>query len=871
MKHLQLKSKLLLGLLILSIAQVWAQAPNKFSYQAVVRNAAGSPLANGTNVALKISIIDNTANGTELYAERHAIALNNALGLVNLEIGSGTLLSGSWPTNAQWSTNNKYVKVEVDITGGTSYTDMGTTQLLSVPYALNANSANTATSATTAGTANAISANATINPSQINNAGATVGQTIKWNGTEWVAANDIDTTKDNWGTQTAKTDATLEGDGTTANALKLAQQGATTGQVLKWNGFNWAPATDDNIDNWGSQTAVVGNGIAGNGTTANPLKLAQQAATNGQVLKWNGANWIPNGDSGVLMSGVGTQNYVPKFTATGRLQNSKIVEDANGRVGINSATPTYNLDISGNAATTVGIRSTNNAGTPSVNIVNAASNSIFVSKGGSTSTGTTTGVSNTNLGLIYNTNGNLLIETKDSIFLANNNQARIVVAPTGRVSFNSKVTPNGINYYFPSVDTSTGGNFLMVENANVRGAEGYRAGRGGNQLELIKYNASNSSGTFGNYSTRNLGIINNNNGSMVLGCPDSIGFYTNAVERFKIMKDGFVGVATSTPKAPLHISGRVLFDGPNGNSHLQMNSYLDGSVDKVNKTGFVSRIEHLLSDGIMRFQTGSTAASNVAGATVTLTNRMQLMPNGQLVLGTTSPRLNRKLYLEGTDSFGIHTVNTLSNGLAYTFGSNPRTAGIWAETRSGTSDGVGIFGKSNAQSSYGIGGVFLGGWVGLYASGNSGNCGIYANSGGSTYSLYSNGVSYFNGNIQGTGTNSYSSDAKLKTNIRTVQYGLADIMKLSPSSYEFKVGQFGDMALPTGMHHGLIAQELQKIMPELVINATHLDATKDRNSPEAKTDYLSVNYMELIPVLIKAIQEQQAQIEALKQLNSTNK
>lgn len=109
-----------------------AQAPQKFNYQGIARNAAGEPIANQA-LGLKISILDGT---TAQYVETHNATTNN-FGLYNVEIGDGTVVSGSMGA-VTWATGTKNIKVAIDPTGGTSYVDMGTTQLLSVPYALHA-------------------------------------------------------------------------------------------------------------------------------------------------------------------------------------------------------------------------------------------------------------------------------------------------------------------------------------------------------------------------------------------------------------------------------------------------------------------------------------------------------------------------------------------------------------------------------------------------------------------------------------------------------------------------------------------------------------------------------------------------------------
>lgn len=114
-----------------------AQAPNAFKYQTVVRDQFNQILAN-QSVGFKISILQTTATGTAVYVETHNAA-TNAVGIVNLEIGKGTPVSGNI-TTINWGTNVYYLKIEIDPNGGTAYTHMGTSQLLSVPYALYASS-----------------------------------------------------------------------------------------------------------------------------------------------------------------------------------------------------------------------------------------------------------------------------------------------------------------------------------------------------------------------------------------------------------------------------------------------------------------------------------------------------------------------------------------------------------------------------------------------------------------------------------------------------------------------------------------------------------------------------------------------------------
>lgn len=110
-----------------------AQAPQGFNYQGVARNTSGEPLAN-QNVSVKTSILNDSQLGTLIYSETHSVTTNQ-FGLFTLIIGSGAVGTGTF--NAiDWSTGSKYLKVEIDPTGGSTYSLSGTTQLLSVPYAL---------------------------------------------------------------------------------------------------------------------------------------------------------------------------------------------------------------------------------------------------------------------------------------------------------------------------------------------------------------------------------------------------------------------------------------------------------------------------------------------------------------------------------------------------------------------------------------------------------------------------------------------------------------------------------------------------------------------------------------------------------------
>jgi hypothetical protein len=112
---------------------IFAQAPQKMSYQAVIRNTSGA-LVTSTLVGMKISILQGTASGNIAYSETQIVS-TNANGLVSLEIGSGTVVLGTF-AGINWANGPYFIKTETDPSGGTNYSITGTNQLMSVPYAL---------------------------------------------------------------------------------------------------------------------------------------------------------------------------------------------------------------------------------------------------------------------------------------------------------------------------------------------------------------------------------------------------------------------------------------------------------------------------------------------------------------------------------------------------------------------------------------------------------------------------------------------------------------------------------------------------------------------------------------------------------------
>jgi hypothetical protein len=136
-----MKKLILLCLLFFPIS-LSAQVPQKMSYQAVIRNS-GNSLVTNHSIGIQISILMGTIDGSSVYTETHT-STTNANGLVTIEIGTGNIITGDFQS-IDWSNGPYFIKTETDPTGGTNYTITGTSQLLSVPYALYAKSADTIT------------------------------------------------------------------------------------------------------------------------------------------------------------------------------------------------------------------------------------------------------------------------------------------------------------------------------------------------------------------------------------------------------------------------------------------------------------------------------------------------------------------------------------------------------------------------------------------------------------------------------------------------------------------------------------------------------------------------------------------------------
>ncbi len=157
-------NKLISFLLFTIVFTAQSQVPDAFKYQSIARNATGQTLVNSP-ISIRMSIVEGSISGAVIYTEEHTV-ITNEFGLFNLNVGSGTTLLGNFPS-IDWGTSTKFLQIEADFSGGSNYTDMGTSQLLSVPYALYAKYSGVP-----------------ILPN-----GESPGNTVFWDGSNWITNN----------------------------------------------------------------------------------------------------------------------------------------------------------------------------------------------------------------------------------------------------------------------------------------------------------------------------------------------------------------------------------------------------------------------------------------------------------------------------------------------------------------------------------------------------------------------------------------------------------------------------------------------------------------------------------------------------------
>ncbi len=276
------KQVFILMVCIMASIATYAQAPQKMSYQSVLRNTTGQLLVN-QSVGLKISILQGSATGTVVYAETHTLT-TNAFGLVSVQVGAGTVVTGSMSA-IDWGAGPFYIKTETDPSGGTTYTISGATEMLSVPYALYSGngisslgtpSGSNAKAGSISGTTLTLSLADGTNPGLVSTGAQTLGGDKTFSGNTILSGT-----------------AALNGNTTLASGKNLTLTGINS-KLLKTDASGVVSAASPGTD---YQVALT-----------NPVTASAASASSGQLAIFSGT------DNQVIATSILPASAIPAFT-----------------------------------------------------------------------------------------------------------------------------------------------------------------------------------------------------------------------------------------------------------------------------------------------------------------------------------------------------------------------------------------------------------------------------------------------------------------------------------------------------------------------------------------------------------------------------
>ncbi len=774
----QIKKLTILLFVLLLSTNIYAQVPEGFNFQAVARGADGVPLLN-QQLGVQVSVLKGSETGEVVYTESHTIT-TNAIGLIQLVIGEGTPAEGNNFTSVAWESDNHFVKLEIDPTGGTDYEELGTSRLLSVPYALLAR--------------------------DVVNEGSSSGEfPLELN------------------LNTADADSSfiinIEG-----NTEKTAKPFQVFSKGSGYNGAVWGEAISESSSAFnqrgvlgfanglgsGSHIGLFGGAVNFEATGGNRIGAYGQAASNAKfnygvegIAQGDGSGEIIEiGDPAEAEGNFGSFNIAGGFYAQGNLNGNIGVEGvASGDKGAR-----VNIGVEGGARTAANSR---NLGVSAYAQNSLLENVAFLGRAESNS------ARNVGMKLFVNNGlngGNVGMEVyADTAAIFNGDvivNGALIHGGSGTSGFSDFIQ---INTDDPNLQDSltiiVNGSQAETESALGLNVIGFSTGRNRPVLGQIREDASNNASQYAiNGRADGLG------GGAHIGV---LGSAFNSSAANGGTRYGLYGQAASQSK--LNFGAYTYATGAGNGELVAIGNEVDGNAGTFNI-------------GYGTFVSGNANGNNGLDVEVAGDQGSRVNLGSEFRVSTTASGLNS----------GVQTIVN---------GSTTLNRGFWGLVN-GDNNNVGME---------------------LNVNGGTSNIGLIVNA---ATAAELNGNVYVNGDLNYSGALNNTSDRRLKENIQPLQNGLETIMKLNPTTYNFRGnGEYNGLKLSTGLHFGLIAQEVEEVIPSLVKDNVHYyeegastvsgpSVTSDEKTLKSM-DYKSMNYTELIPVLIKAVQEQQAEIERL--------
>ena len=600
---------------------LYSQTPQKMSYQAVIRNSSGELVTNKM-IGMQISILQGSVTGTVVYTETQTPATNDN-GLVSVEIGGGSGFD-----DIDWAAGPYFIKIETDPLGGTNYTIEGTSQLLSVPYALHAKTAESISGGISetdpvfgVSPASGILHSNIINWDQAfvwgNHASAgylkSFTETDPIFGTSPANAITLSNISD-W------TSAYTWGNHAAAGYLKSFTE---TDPV-----FAAAPAKNisvTNITNWNTAYSWGDHSTAGylkSFTETDPVFTAAPAKniTGTNITNWNTAySWGDHATAGYLKSftendpevGSNTSGFSPKWDGSA-LVTGVVYQDATGKVGVGTVSPTEKLEVSGNILSTSGI------------IYSGAFGAIS-STGSGNSTSIKAGRAGGGLGAALQSSG------------------------------------GGLN----------GGNISIEAGAANHFAKG-------GDIILTAGDAFDTGSQGGNVLIKSGGYTNWMPGYIAFFTPGSYPFgLGNPVEKMRIAGNGYIGIGTLVPTTTLEVNGIITATAGNSTNWNTAYSWgdhatagylkneVDGSVtNELQSLSLSNDSIYLSNGGVVKLPPSNSWSLNGNAGTVDGTNFIGTSDNAPLNIKVNNQKAGR-IDSNGPTFFG-YQAGKVDNGISNT-------------------------------------------------------------------------------------------------------------------------------------------------------------------------------------------------------------